>query len=412
MTPDKAIDEIRDIAETVFRPNAEAADRESPTANGVLAANIRLLADRGYFGLAIDTHYGGMGAGDFTRREFTEVIAAACGVTAFTQQQFHAGGGFVGGAVNEEMRADLLPKFASGELICGVAFSHLRRPGPPIVTATAVDGGYLIDGRAPWVTGWSFIDAFILGATIVPDSPNTGGRGAESSPSRFGSGGEERAGVGSEADKEAQVRSPQNWGLGGQPGSEVQHLFAYVPRAGNDHSMTPDPPVELHVMNASDTVEVDLSSLFVPQSHVINVAPAEKLKRNDYCGISGHVFLPLGCARGSVRYLRDLAAQRGNTKLTDIADNFERDIDNCRREAIQWNGSCADMPEYKEHALGARTRSIELAVRAAHAAVAATGGTAQLLDRVPQRLMREAVFYTTLAQTPDVQAGTLDRLTP
>ena len=69
------------------------------------------------------------------------------------------------------------------------------------------------------------------------------------------------------------------------------------------------------------------------------------------------------------------------------------------------------MPDYKEHAVGARTQSIELAVRAAHAAVAATGGTAQLLARAPQRLMREAVFYTTLAQTPDVQAGTLDRLT-
>jgi len=381
MTPDKAIDEIRDIAESVFRPNAQAADREAPTANGVLAGNIRLLADHGYFGLGVDTRYGGMGADDFTRREFTEIIAAACGVTAFTQQQFHSGGGFVGGASSEQMRADLLPKFAAGELVCGVAFSHLRRSGPPIVTAKAVDGGFLIDGRAPWVTGWSFIDGFMLGATVEQDS----------SPSRFGRGREERAGVGSDG---------------------VQHLYAYVPKSGNEHSMKPDAPIELHVMNAADTVEVDLDSLFVPQSNVIGVSPAEKLRRNDYCGISGHVFLPLGCARGSVRYLHDLAAQRGNTKLADIADAFEREIDACRREAIRWNGSCADMPNYKEHALGARTRSIELAVRAGHAAVTATGGTAQMLDRVPQRLMREAVFYTTLAQTPDVQAGTLDRLCP
>jgi len=396
MTPDKAIDQIRDIAETAFRPNAEAADRELPTANGVLAGNIRLLADRGYFGLGIDTRYGGMGADDFTRREFTEVIAAACGVTAFTQQQFHSGGGFVGGAVNDEMRANLLPKFATGELVCGVAFSHLRRPGPPIVTAKAVDGGYLIDGRAPWVTGWSFIDAFILGATILADTEIAPGKaGSISSPSRFGRGADERGGVGSA-------------GLGQAGG----HLFAYVPKAGNEHAMKPDAPVELHVMNASDTVEVDLTSLFVPQSHVIGVSPVEKLRRNDYCGISGHVFLPLGCARGSVRYLRDLAAQRGNPKLAGIAEAFEREIDACRREAIRWNGSCADMPDYKEHALGARTQSIELAVRAAHAAVAATGGTAQLLGRAPQRLMREAVFYTTLAQTPDVQAGTLDRLRP
>src|SRR3569833_469201 len=58
MTPDKAIDEIKDIAENVFRPNALAADRETPpllgargqapSATGVLSSNIRLLADRGY----------------------------------------------------------------------------------------------------------------------------------------------------------------------------------------------------------------------------------------------------------------------------------------------------------------------------------------------------------------------------
>ena len=363
MTPDQAIADIREIAETTFRPHAQAADREAPSANGVLAGNIRLLADRGYFGLGIDTRYGGMGADDFTRREFTEIIASACGVTAFTQQQFHSGGGFVGNAPSDDLKADLLPRLASGEVICGVAFSHLRRPGPPVVTAKAVDGGYIIDGRAPWVTGWSFIDAFMLGATVA------GGDG-------------------------------------------LQHLFAYVPKAGNEVSLRADAPIELHVMTASDTVEVDLCGLFVPQSHVVGLAPAEKLRRNDFCGISGHVFLPLGCARGSVRYLRDLAVQRGNARLTEIADIFEQEIDACRREAIQWNGSCADMPEYKERALGARTLSIDLAVRTAHAAVAATGGTAQMIDRVPQRLMREAVFYTTLAQTPDVQAGTLERLCP
>ncbi len=49
-------------------------------------------------------------------------------------------------------------------------------------------------------------------------------------------------------------------------------------------------------------------------------------------------------------------------------------------------------------------------MRAGHAAVAATGGSAHLLTQPPQRLMREAMFYTTTAQTPDVQAGTLELL--
>lgn len=358
MTPDQALSEIKDVAESLFRPRAETADREAPSPSGIVASNVRLLADRGYYGLGIDTRYGGMGSDDFTRREFTEVIAAACGVTAFTQQQFHSGGGFVGGSSNEGLKADLLPRLAAGETVCGIAFSHLRRRGAPVVTAKPVDGGYVVDGRAPWVTGWSFIDGIILGATVEkPDG--------------------------------------------------VDHLFAYVPKSV---STLPTPALALHVMSASDTVEVDLNEVFVPSTNVIGMRPAEDLRRSDYCGISGHVFLPLGCARGSVRYLRELAAARQSDRLIEIADIFEREIDACRREAIIWNGSCADMPGYKEHALGARTLAIELAVRGAHAAVAATGGAAQMLDHAPQRLMREAVFYTTLAQTPDVQAGTLDRL--
>jgi alkylation response protein AidB-like acyl-CoA dehydrogenase len=365
MTPEQALQEIKDLAENVFRPRAEAADREKPGPSGIVAENIRLLADCGYFGLGIDPRYGGMGADDWTRREFTEIVASACGVTAFTQQQFHSGGGFAGSSLSGSLKEELLPRLASGESICGVAFSHLRRRGKPLVTARAVDGGFIVNGKAPWVTGWSFIDGFTLGATV--DLPGEA--------------------------------------------SEGQHLFAYVPLAGNEAALKPGPPIELHVMTAADTVEVDVRDLFVPMSHVIGVRPAEDLRRNDYCGISGHVFLPLGCARGSIHYLRELAATRHNDKLIDIADVFEREVDACRREALTWNGSCADMPDYKEHALGARTWAIELAVRAAHAAVAATGGTGQIIDRAPQRLMREAVFYTTLAQTPDVQAGTLERLT-
>jgi hypothetical protein len=51
-----------------------------------------------------------------------------------------------------------------------------------------------------------------------------------------------------------------------------------------------------------------------------------------------------------------------------------------------------------------------LSVRAAHAAVTATGGAAQLLTNPAQRLMREATFFTTIGQTHDVRLGTLDML--
>lgn len=73
--------EARRLADDVFRPNAEIADQG--TIDGQVGANVRALADAGYFGLGIPAQYGGMGADDATRREYTELMASACGVTAF-----------------------------------------------------------------------------------------------------------------------------------------------------------------------------------------------------------------------------------------------------------------------------------------------------------------------------------------
>jgi hypothetical protein len=51
-----------------------------------------------------------------------------------------------------------------------------------------------------------------------------------------------------------------------------------------------------------------------------------------------------------------------------------------------------------------------LAMRAAYAVVTATGGTAHLLTSPAQRRLREAVFYTTVAQTEDLRTEMLELL--
>ncbi len=350
--------EARRLADDVFRPNAQTADQGG--IHGQVAANVRLLGENGYFGLGISPDYGGFGADETTRREYTEVMASACGVTAFVQQQLHAGGGFVGGGRSQALKAEKLPRFASGEELCGVAFSHLRRGGPPMVTAERVDGGYVVSGKAPWVTGWSLLDSFILGA----------------------------------------MRLPEN-----------DHIYFYVPKSGNEAALQPGPAIPLVVMNASDTVEITFDALFLPDEYVLYERPAEALKRGDFCGITGHVFLPLGCARGSVFALRTLAEQRHNDGFSHAADEFQTEIDACRADALQWSGHCAEMPDYKDRALHARAEAITLATRTAHAVVTATGGGAHLLSSPAQRLLRESIFYTTTAQTADVQSATLDLLT-
>jgi len=342
------------LANDIFRPQAQITDQGD--IHGQLETNVRALGGAGYFGLGISREYGGMGADDSTKSEYAELIASACGVTAFTQQQLHAGGRYLGESPSAALKLEHLPKFASGDELCGVAFSHLRRPGPPMVRAERVSGGYHLSGKAPWVTGWGLLDSFILAAVLLP---------------------------------------------------EGNHLYFYVPKAGNEKTLLPGPRIPLAVMNASDTVEVSFENLFLPSEYLLSERPSDDLSRADFFTISRNVYLPLGCARGSLHLLQTLAAQRRNTTFAQVAAEFSCQIDSCRREALTWAGTGVDHPDYKENALRVRAEAIVLAVRAAHAAITATGGGAHLLSNPAQRLLREAVFYTTTGQTPDVQNETL-----
>ena len=216
----------------------------------------------------------------------------------------------------------------------------------------------MLNGIIPWITGWALLDGFALGAALE----------------------------------------------GGD------HLFVYVDKEQPKASLTASAPLPLVVMAASDTVEVEVCDLFVPDEQVLARRPALALKAADEKTITAHAALPLGCARASARYLRELAAQPGRAVLGETAFALTLEIDGCRREALTWNCDCTAHPDYKTHALRARATANVLALRAAHATVIATGGRAHLVTSIPQRLLREAQFYGTAVQTPDVQASTLDQL--
>ena len=344
------------LADEFLRPRAGEADRGD--VQGAVADNIRRLGEAGLFGLGIGREYGGLGADEVTKHEYAEILASACGVTAFTQQQLQTGIKLVAEAENEALKRELLPALAAGRLRCGVALSHLRRAGTPLVRAEKASGGYTLNGVIPWITGWALLDGFALGAT--------------------GDGGD--------------------------------HLFVYVDKATHQEALSASAPLPLVVMAASDTVEVEVRDLFIPDEFVLARRPSEALRRADENTITTHAALPLGCARASARCLRELASQPGREALGQTAFALTLEIDGCRREALTWNCDCAAHPDYKIHALRARATANVLALRAAHATVIATGGRAHLVTSIPQRLLREAQFYGTAVQTPEVQASTLDQL--
>ena len=127
------------------------AAQDTDQADIVPRSHLRALADAGLFDAA-------------GHRDVYEILAGACGATFFVWVQHHAPVRLLAGSANTALRDRWLPRLLSGEVLGGVAFAHLRRPGRPAVRARRVDGGYALEGEAPWVTSWGLADLFAVAA--------------------------------------------------------------------------------------------------------------------------------------------------------------------------------------------------------------------------------------------------------
>lgn len=128
----------RRIAEEVLLPAAAQVD----TADRIPAAHLDLLAAQGFYAPPSSA------PGEFDR--IVETLASGCLATTFVWLQ-HSG------VVRALAGTPLGDSLARGAVRAGVAIGALR-PGPPSVRYRRIEGGYLLDGEAPWVTGWDMVD--------------------------------------------------------------------------------------------------------------------------------------------------------------------------------------------------------------------------------------------------------------
>ncbi len=363
LTPNEAqlLARAQTVADTTLEPHAEAVDQGLEP----LRPNLDALADAGLAGVTTPTEWGGQGVSGAFQREFTELLTAACGTTWFTITQHLGSCGTFASSVNPSLRERYLRDMAAGRHYVGVGFGHLRRP-TPMMTAKQVPGGYVLNGVAPWVTGWPYLSGVIFGA-VIPD-----------------------------AEMEAN--------------GDQKHIYLYAPADENEH-LHASPPLPLCAMNASATTEVTLTDLFVPDENFVRFSSRRQMAEGDERGIAGAVSPPLGCARGALKTLQQAGERRTeSSSFADAADGLEREIAECRENARRWADGPKDNSEYKAGALDARAWAITLAVRATHMAVAASSGGANARTHPAQRRFREAMFYTLVAQTSDIMAATLTRL--
>ncbi len=237
MTAAELVSRAADLADGVLFPSAMEVD----AADAVPAAHLDALAAAGLYGLAGPSWAGGQDASLATFCNVIEMMAGGCLSTTFVWLQHHGAVRAVAASGNERLRSCWLEPLCRGERRAGIALGGAR-PGPPLLSARQVDGGYILDGTAPWVTGWNRVDAVYTLARL--------------------------------------------------PGERL--LAALLPATTGDRLAASR--LSLVAVNASWTVELSFAGYFVPDALVCSVFPQAEFLAGDAEGLRPNGSLALGVA--------------------------------------------------------------------------------------------------------------------
>jgi alkylation response protein AidB-like acyl-CoA dehydrogenase len=158
---------IQDLAAR-FLADAAMVD----AADAVPEEHLRGLADAGLYGIFAPPEVGGLGLGAEVGLVIEELASACLASTFVWLQHLRLLGAMLDSGTPAALREALLPAVVRGQVRGGVALAGLL-PGPPRLTARQADGGWLLDGEAPWVSGWGVVDLLVTVARGPEDTAVT-----------------------------------------------------------------------------------------------------------------------------------------------------------------------------------------------------------------------------------------------
>lgn len=229
------LDIAAELADDVLLPAAMEVERSGQ----IPASHLDLLAARGLYGLSGPPGSDGLGVEAVTAARVIEILASGCLSTAFVWLQHQGTVRAISASGNDELKAKWLGPLCRGERRAGLALAGAI-PGPPMLAAEPVEGGYVFEGFSPWVTGWGLIDTL-----------------------------------------HAAGRDPD--------GNVVWGLIDAV--AGSTLSVE---PLDLVAVLASRTVRADFHACFVPSERITIEMPLEQWQEIDSGGLRSNGSLSLG----------------------------------------------------------------------------------------------------------------------
>jgi alkylation response protein AidB-like acyl-CoA dehydrogenase len=250
----------RAFADEQLYPDALDIDR----APVVPARYLDALATMGLYGLFGPSSAGGLDADEITGARVVEAIGGGSLAAAFIWIQHHGVVRAIA-AARKELRDLWLEPLCKGRIRAGIAVGGLRRSGPPVITAEPAANGWILDGRAPWVSGWERVDVVYVGA---------------------------------------------------RSGDKIVWVLIDAV-AGNSLQVH---PIELAACNSTSTVEMELRRHPVAESRVVDVEPFEDWQVRDAIALRNNGYLSIGVAARCASVL-------GSAPLTDAVDDARRALD-------------------------------------------------------------------------------------
>ena len=335
--------QVAALIDEVLVPGSDSVDE-----HGVQRVALDHLADAGLLGTPLGTP---------EQRELAELIARADASTWFCWVQHQTPLTILRDFAQPEAaerHAELLAGLESGQLISGVAFAHVRRPGTPNPLATRVEGGWTITGTLDWVTSWDIADVVLV---LVA---------AESS------------------------------------------LLGFFMAAGEVPSrydgVTVGDPLRLLAMGGTHTRPIRFDAFFVPDPEIVATLDAQAWKDADLVKTANANPAIFGIARGAISELDDLATTRDDARMRALADKLAAECRGIRARSYSAIDEDADI----ETRLRLRALALDHVMRACTAIVTARAGASMMAGSSTERRMREALFMQVQAQTSATRAAMLE----
>jgi alkylation response protein AidB-like acyl-CoA dehydrogenase len=264
------------------------------------------------------------------------------------------------------LRRRWLEPVARGTALAAVASAHLRRPGPPNPRATPIPGGWRLEGQLDWITSWDIADLTLLCLRCR------------------------------EVDRDRVV------GL---------LLPAEAPGSPLPPGLKLGEPLRLLAMGGTHTRPAELDGVEVSERQVLFLDDYPTWLQADAataCRVNPVVF---GCVRGALADLQQMARRQDDG--LDLAGALAQECRQLRRDAYRLiDANPADSPELRQHHRRLRAHALNLAMRAAQAAVIVQGGAAMYSGTAAARRLREASFLLVQAQTAESRQASLKLLFP